>query len=46
MDHTIGEYISMTKIANAQINKLGLFQSKKGLKNLDDLKIELDSNLG
>jgi hypothetical protein len=43
MDHTIGEYFSMTRIAGVECRKLGLFQSTKGLKNLDDLKLELDN---
>ena len=46
MDHTIGEYNSMTKVCGAKMNKLGFFQSKEGLQDLDDLKIELDTNFG
>jgi len=45
MDHTIGEYNAMTQIEGVEIKKLGLFQSKKGLKTLDDLKLELENNL-
>lgn len=41
MDHTIGEYNAMTKIEGVAIKKLGFFQSKKDLKTLDDLKVEL-----
>jgi hypothetical protein len=44
MDHTIGEYNSMTKIEGVTIKKLGLLQSKKDLKTLDELKIDLDKN--
>ena len=44
MDHTIGEYNAMTRIEGVEIKKLGLFQSKKNLKTLDDLKIEVDNN--
>jgi len=44
MDHTIGEFNAMTKIEGVEIIKLGLFQSKKGLKTLDELKSELDDN--
>lgn len=43
MDHTIGEFNAMTKIDGVEIKKLGLFQSRKGLKTLDELKIELDN---
>lgn len=43
MDHTIGEYNAMTRIEGVEIKKLGLFQSKKELKTLDDLKLALDS---
>ncbi len=44
MDHTIGEYNAMTRIEGVEIKKLGLFQSKKGLRTLDDLRIELENN--
>ncbi|MEI9807993.1 MAG: hypothetical protein WDO16_09025 [Bacteroidota bacterium] len=44
MDHTIGEYNAMTRIEGVEIKKLSLFQSKKGLSSLDDLKMELDKN--
>jgi hypothetical protein len=44
MDHTIGEYNAMTRIEGVKIKKLGLFHSKKKLKTLDELKIELDDN--
>lgn len=44
MDHTIGEYNAMTKIEGATIKRPGLLQSKKDLKTLDELKIELDSH--
>jgi len=44
MDHTIGELNAMTRIEGVEIKKLGLFQSKKELKTLDELKIELDEN--
>jgi hypothetical protein len=44
MDHTIGEYNAMTQIEGVEMKSLGLFQSKKGLSTLDDLKRELDSN--
>lgn len=44
LDHTIGEFNSMTRIENAKLERLRFFQSKRGLKTLDDLKIELDSN--
>lgn len=43
MDHSIGEYNAMTRIENVEIKKLGLFQSRKNLKTLDDLKIELEN---
>ena len=43
MDHTIGEYNSMTRIEGVEIKKLRLLQSKKTLKTLDELKIELDN---
>lgn len=43
LDHTIGEYAAMTQIEGVQIKRLGLFQSKKYLKSLDDLKIEIES---
>jgi hypothetical protein len=46
MDHTIGEYNSMTKIEGIKMNKLGFFQSKKGLKDLDDLYLEIQKNFG
>jgi len=45
MDHTIGEFNAMTRIEGFEIKKLGLFQSKKELKTLDELKSELDGNL-
>ncbi len=44
MDHTIGEYNAMTRIEGIEMKRLGLFQSKKGLRTLDDLKTELDNN--
>ena len=44
MDHTIGEFNAMTRIEGLEIKKLGLFQSKKELKTLDELKSELDGN--
>ena len=44
MDHTIGEYNAMTQIEGVEMKKMGLFQSKKDLKSLDDLKMELDNN--
>jgi hypothetical protein len=43
MDHTLGEYDAMTRIHDAQFKSLRLFQSKKGLKTLDDLKAEIDA---
>lgn len=43
MDHTIGEYNAMTKIEGVEIKKLGIYQSEKDLKTLDDLKIELET---
>jgi hypothetical protein len=42
MDHTIKELSSMTKIEGAEIKKPRLFQSKKELKTLDDLRAELE----
>lgn len=42
MDHTIGEYNAMTRIEGIEIKRLGLFQSKRGLKTLDDLREELE----
>lgn len=45
MDHTIGEFNAMTRISGVKINKLGLFQSKKDLKNLDDLMEVINSPL-
>ncbi len=44
LDHTIGELNVMTRIEGIEIRKLGLFQSKKELKTLDEFKIELDNN--
>lgn len=44
MDHTIGEFNAMTRIEGVKIKKLGLFQSKNGLKTLDELKSELHGN--
>jgi len=44
LDHTIGEYNSMTRIEGIEVKRLGFFQSKKGLKTLDEFKIELDNN--
>jgi hypothetical protein len=44
MDHTIGEYNAMTRIEGVTIKKLGRFQSKKDLRTLDELKLELDAN--
>jgi len=41
MDHTIGEYNAMTRIEGVTIKRLGLWQSKKGLKTLDDLAVAL-----
>jgi hypothetical protein len=42
LDHTIGEYNVMTRIEEITIKKLGLFQPKKRLKTLDDLKKEIE----
>jgi hypothetical protein len=42
MDHTIKELSSMTKIEGAEIKKPRLFQLKKELKTLDDLRAELE----
>jgi hypothetical protein len=42
LDHTIGEYNAMTKIQNVKFKSLWPFQSKDGLKTLDDLKVEMD----
>ena len=41
MDHSIGEYNAMTRIEGVTIKKLGLWQSKKDLKTLDDLAVAL-----
>lgn len=43
LHHTIGEYNAMTKIEGFEIKKLGLHQSIKDLKTLDDLKLELET---
>lgn len=45
MDHTIGEYNSMMKIEGVEFKKLGLFQSPRNLKTLDDLKTEIERSL-
>lgn len=45
LDHTIGEYHSMTKIGKVELKRLGFFQSKKKLKTLDDLKEEIYKSL-
>jgi hypothetical protein len=45
LDHTIGEYFSMTKIGKVELRKLGFFQSKKKLKTLDDLKEDIYKEL-
>lgn len=42
LDHTIGEYNAMTRIAKISFRRIGIFQSTKNLKTLDDLKAELD----
>jgi hypothetical protein len=42
LDHTIGEYDAMTKVEGVKFERLGLFQSKQGLKTLDDLKTNID----
>lgn len=42
LDHTIGEYNAMTKIETLEIKKLGLFQSTKNLKSLDEFKSAID----
>src|SRR6185437_7883770 len=44
LDHTIGEYDAMTKIKSVDFKGLKPFQSKNGLKTLDDLKSEMDNN--
>ena len=44
LDHTIGEYAAMTRIEGIELRRLGFLQSKKDLKTLDDLKVELDQN--
>ena len=44
MDHTIGEFNAMTRIEGFEIRRLVLFQSKRNLKTLDDLKNELNNN--
>lgn len=44
MDHTIGEYNAMTKVEGVEIKKLGLFQSKKGLKTLDEFRTEIETS--
>lgn len=42
LDHTIGEYAAMTKIQSWEFKSLWPFQSKDGLKTLDELKAEMD----
>jgi len=42
LDHCIGEYNMMTRIGYVEISMLGFFQSKKGLRNLNDLKLHLN----
>jgi len=44
LDHTIGEYAAMIRIEGVKFKNLGLFQAKKGLKTLDDLKAEIDKS--
>jgi hypothetical protein len=44
LDHTIGEYDAMTKVEGVKFERLGLFQSKQGLKTLDDLKADINSH--
>ncbi len=43
LDHTIGEYNAMTRIEGAEMKKLGWFQSKKELRTLDELLVELEN---
>ena len=41
LDHAIGEYNAMIKVNGIEFKRLGLFQSKDGLKNLDEFKAEI-----
>jgi hypothetical protein len=42
LDHTIGEYTAMTKIRGVTFKSLPLFGTKGDLKNLDDLKVQME----
>jgi hypothetical protein len=42
LDHTIGEYAAMTNIRGVEFKSLPLFGSKSDLKNLDDLKAQME----
>lgn len=44
LDHTIGEFAAMTRIEDVDFQKISLFQSTQNLKNLDDLKEEIDKD--
>lgn len=43
LDHTIGEYNSMTLVGEIEFRRLGPFKKISGLKMLDDLKDEIDA---
>lgn len=43
LDHAIGELNAMTKVVKVQFRRLGLFQSGKPFKTLDDLYNEINS---
>jgi len=43
LDHTIGEYNSMTLVEEIEFKRIGCFEKISGLKILDDLRDEIDA---